>query len=279
MNAPLEVLLVDDEPALLQGLRRAAHRDVGLSVRTAVGGAAALDALAERPADVLVTDMRMPGMTGQQLLATVRDRWPGTARLVLSGQADRRDTLAALPLAHQLLAKPCRWPDLSAAIDRAGRLRRAVVDDGLRAALGALGRLALPAATRAQLRHALSAGDLAGLAALCAADVGLAAKVLQVANSPVIQQSQQLHDVAAAVNFLGPDLLGEVLGAGSPDAPADVPAEEGPFSLSALGRRALSSAGVDLSRPDPDHHARIGGTIAELWGLPHAALPHLQEAG
>lgn len=278
MNAPLEVLLVDDEPALLQGLRRAAHREVGLTVRTAVGGPAALDALTDRPADVLVTDMRMPGMTGQQLLSAVRDRWPGTARLVLSGQADRRDTLAALPLAHQLLAKPCRWPDLSAAIGRAGRLRREVADDRLRAALGALGHLAVPATTRADLDHALSAGDVRGLAGLCAADVGLAAKVLQVANSPVIQQSQQLRDVTAAVAFLGPDLLGEVLGAGSPDDHG-LPADEGPFSLSTLGRRALRSAGVDPTTPDPEHQTRIGEAIAELWGLPLAALPHLQEAG
>jgi CheY-like chemotaxis protein len=85
------ILFVDDEPDLLESLRDALRRYRHVwRVDFADGGEAALAALAAleaEPADVVVADMRMPGMDGATLLARVRDRHPTTIRMVLSGYA------------------------------------------------------------------------------------------------------------------------------------------------------------------------------------------------
>jgi DNA-binding NtrC family response regulator len=85
----LRILFVDDEPHLLDGLRRAL-RPIRREWNTAFagGGEEALVVLAREPFDVIVTDMRMPGMDGAALLHEVVERYPNMLRLVLSGQSD-----------------------------------------------------------------------------------------------------------------------------------------------------------------------------------------------
>lgn len=81
------VLCVDDEPQVLQGVGRVLRRD--FEVLTATSGAAGLAVLDEAgPISVVVSDMRMPEMDGAAFLSQVRDRWPDTTRILLTGQAD-----------------------------------------------------------------------------------------------------------------------------------------------------------------------------------------------
>src|ERR1017187_3520493 len=80
------ILFVDDEPILLDGLRRMLlpHR-ARWETMFAGGGDAALRMLEACPCDVVVTDLRMPGMDGVQFLERVRDRFPGIVRIILVG--------------------------------------------------------------------------------------------------------------------------------------------------------------------------------------------------
>lgn len=74
--------------------------------------------MAEQTVDVVVTDMRMPNMSGAALLNEVRRRYPDTVRIVLSGQSDpylNLDTVAA----QHVLSKPCDGPTLKATIEQA----------------------------------------------------------------------------------------------------------------------------------------------------------------
>lgn len=89
------VLCVDDEPSILSALRRVLRAE-GCRLLTAPGGVEALAILATESVDVVVSDMRMPGMDGAQLLARVREHWPGTARILLTGYADMDATIAAI---------------------------------------------------------------------------------------------------------------------------------------------------------------------------------------
>lgn len=57
--------------------------------------------------DVVVSDMRMPGMDGAGLLSEIKNRHPHAVRIMLTGQADEESTLRTIELAHQFLAKPC----------------------------------------------------------------------------------------------------------------------------------------------------------------------------
>lgn len=109
-TTPWTLLAVDDEPNILAALRRL-FRGTGWHVLTAGNVDEALALLATEPVNAVLSDMRMPGMDGVQLLERVSQGWPRTARLLLTGQADVDSTIAAINLGrvHRYIAKP--WND------------------------------------------------------------------------------------------------------------------------------------------------------------------------
>ena len=112
------VLLVDDEPNVLEAIQRGLRKRFELHI--ANSGAQGLKVLAEAgPFAVIVSDMRMPEMTGAQFLARAREKCPDTVRMILSGQSDLAATIAAVNEGHifRFLSKPIANEQLSAAID------------------------------------------------------------------------------------------------------------------------------------------------------------------
>ena len=102
------ILFVDDEPRVIQGLRRMLHKmGRDWEMKFAQGGPEALVLLDLEPFDVIVSDMRMPGMDGAELLAEVQRRHPQMVRIVLSGLSSHEMILKAAGSAHQFLMKPC----------------------------------------------------------------------------------------------------------------------------------------------------------------------------
>lgn len=113
------ILFVDDDPQLLSSLRNALRRDRQRWDMVFVnGGVAALAELCAITFDVMVCDLRMPGIDGARLLEVVRDESPRTRRLILSGTADMDALESARSIAHELLCKPCTSAELRAAITR-----------------------------------------------------------------------------------------------------------------------------------------------------------------
>jgi two-component system, NtrC family, response regulator HupR/HoxA len=100
------VLLVDDEPRSVDAMRRTLDED--FRVLTACGAEAARSWLERTPVDVILCDQRMPGLTGVQFLKEVRERWPDTVRIIISGYSDSEDIVAGINEAgiHQYLLKP-----------------------------------------------------------------------------------------------------------------------------------------------------------------------------
>jgi YesN/AraC family two-component response regulator len=117
------ILFVDDEPKVLDGLRRMLYplRDEW-HVVFATNGRQALQLLSESDYDVLVTDVRMPDMSGIELLQEVVNQFPGVVRLVLSGTTDPAMLAHSVPLAHRYLVKPCDPATLRATVEEAVRL-------------------------------------------------------------------------------------------------------------------------------------------------------------
>lgn len=109
-SPPWVVLCVDDEPNILSALRRLL-RPAGYRVLVADGGAAALEIMASEPVDMVVSDMRMPHMTGAEFLGLVKDRWPDAVRVLLTGYADMASTVDAINRGeiYRYVTKP--WVD------------------------------------------------------------------------------------------------------------------------------------------------------------------------
>lgn len=107
---PATILLVDDEPSILSALRRQLRKP-DLRILTAEGGAAGLVFLESEAVDLVISDMRMPGMDGVQFLEQVRQRWPKVVRILLTGYADIGSTIGAINRGeiHRYISKP--WDD------------------------------------------------------------------------------------------------------------------------------------------------------------------------
>ncbi|HLD66455.1 MAG TPA: EAL domain-containing protein [Pseudomonas sp.] len=101
------LLLVDDEPGVLNALNRAL-RPEGYRILTAIGGEEALELLALHRVQVIVVDQRLPGMTGTELLSTVKALHPDTIRIVLSGYTDLKVVVEAVNRGaiYKFLSKP-----------------------------------------------------------------------------------------------------------------------------------------------------------------------------
>jgi DNA-binding NtrC family response regulator len=126
-RAPKRVLFVDDEVEVLDGLRDALRRyRRAWKMRFVSGGATAIAALEAEPADVIVSDIQMPGMDGAELLALVQERYPATIRIVLSGYANTASITRAATVAHRILAKPCNVDDLGLVIERSCALHELI---------------------------------------------------------------------------------------------------------------------------------------------------------
>jgi len=121
------VLIVDDDRALLQALPEALRlRLGGVTVETADCGAGALDRIAVRDYDAIVTDIKMPGMDGLELLAEIRTRRPDTPTLMITAYGENDLVVGALRGgACDFIQKPVDRDYLIAALQRAMETREA----------------------------------------------------------------------------------------------------------------------------------------------------------
>lgn len=208
------ILFVDDEPLVLDGLKRMLHpQRREWTMQFAHGGAAALELLAADPYDVILTDMRMPGMDGAALLTEVARRYPATIRIVLSGQTDETAALRTMPVAHQFLMKPCDVATLRDVIGRTVGLRDLLADPVLREIAGEIDVLPPLPATYLILNRLLgsSSASVSEISEVVCRDPGLSSKLLQVVNSSFFGQRREVSSVAQACTLLGTGLIRNIV--------------------------------------------------------------------
>lgn len=117
------VLLVDDEPRILSALQRALRRE-GYQLLTADTPQEALRRVASEPVDCILSDHKMPGMTGMQLMAAIAERHPAIVRLMLTGWNQEIDPAGLEQLGiRAVLPKP--WNDA----ELKSTLRKALQED------------------------------------------------------------------------------------------------------------------------------------------------------
>lgn len=270
------VLFVDDEPNVLQGLRRMLRgKGREWTMGFANGGPEALAMMGASPSDVIVTDMRMPGMGGPELLARIRDEWPRAVRMVLSGHSDHEAAVRATGVAHQYLTKPCEAATLVAAIDRAMQLRRFVQDPDLVAFVTSIGSLPVLPEIHRRIGAALQDPQvcLRRIGAMIEEDVALSAKILHVVNSSFFGAPREVASAGEAAVLLGAEVLSAlVLGmhlfddAHAPGGGAGLSrrlAAEA-LTVSSLARRIAVDIGADRRETDEAFLAGMLHGIGDL---------------
>jgi HD-like signal output (HDOD) protein len=200
------LLFVDDERPVLDGLRSRLRPLHGRwNMEFVESGALAIEQMQEQPFDVIVSDMRMPGMDGAKLLEIVSQRWPQTIRIVLSGYAELDQTVRLVPFAHQYLSKPCQPKQLENVIERCLRLHEMLNQPRLRSIVGRIRTLPSLPTVYAALQNIVKDDNmtLSDVAKIVSADSALAARVLQIVNSAFFRLARRISNIEQAVSYLG----------------------------------------------------------------------------
>src|SRR5260221_7430114 len=172
-------------------------------------GAKALEVMSQSPMDVVVSDMRMPGMNGAELLGEVMKRHPKTVRLILSGHADQDLILKCVGATHQYLSKPCDPYTLKAAVLRALALQNSVHDEKLQQLISQLDRLPSIPSLYTEILEKLQDAEVAtdAIGGIIAKDMGMTAKILKLVNSSFFGLRRQISSAAEAVAYIGIDSI------------------------------------------------------------------------
>jgi HD-like signal output (HDOD) protein len=200
------ILFVDDDRDLLDGLRTRLYKHRhDWNMKFLVSGAEALATFEQQHVDLIVSDVRMPGMDGGQLLSTVKQRWPTTVRIIVSGYSDPTQAVRLTSLAHQYVAKPCDDRQLENIIERCFNLQDLLAQEPLRKVVGRIGKLPAMPKTYGRLQAALAqpsvtAGEVGDIVN---ADAAIASKVLQITNSAFFRLRKPMVRIKDAVTYLG----------------------------------------------------------------------------
>lgn len=270
------ILFVDDEERVLQGLGRMLRpMRTAWAMEFARGGEEALALLARAPADVLVTDMRMPGMDGSELLARVRECFPTTVRIILTGQASREAILRCVRVAHRQLAKPCNAEVLKRTVSQACAFRDRLRDDPLAAAIARVESVpGLPALYR-DLEDELRSAEpsLPRVDAVIRQDLGMVVSLLKMANSPLFGLQGRVAGLVRASSWLGLENIKDLMFTAQVFSVADPETVGGPFvdRLWAHGQAtgALARAIAEQEHADEEtvEESALAGLLHDLGKL------------
>lgn len=272
-EATKRILFVDDEVGVLQGLERMLFEMGDTWNMVFVDSAQkALDELSDAEFDVIVSDMRMPGMDGATLLSHVHDEYPNVVRIILTGHSEIEATLRAMPVAHSFLTKPCKPSVLEEVVRRSCNLQALLQDDALRTLVGGVAGLPVKPEVYTRLTEAIADPhiDMAHIARIVTRDVALASKVLHLTNSSFFGSRRKFVSVEQAVTFIGIRMLRKVVLAAEVFSAFSPKQSLGGLSLDYEQRHGLACAGIARRiAPDPElaEYAFLAGMLHDIGKL------------
>ena len=204
------ILFVDDEPSMLRVLKMGMRSMAGVwDMEFACDGEEALTLISQRKFDVVVTDMRMPGINGAQLLNHVLRLHPQTIRIVLSGYSDLSEVVNCVGLTHQFLENPCSLEDLKNCLKRVTLVKSRLAHDKLCELTASLKNLPSLPELYLEIADALQSPTASAqrIADIASKDPALSAKLLQLSNSAYFGFSRKVFTVAEAVQLLGVSVI------------------------------------------------------------------------
>jgi len=237
------ILFVDDERHLLDGLKRSLRSQRNVWEMTfATSGEEAIRLTDAQHFDVVVADMRMPGMTGAELLERLSEHHPDMIRLILSGHSDETLILKAVPYAHQFLSKPCEADVIKHVITRSLKLKSLVEDGRVQALVSQTRSLPTLPELYVELTDLLNSDRVSvqQVGEVIGQDPAMVSKILQMVNSAFFGIGHHISSPAQAATMLGTETLrGLVLSAGIFMQFDTKALNVGGFTLEALHRHSL----------------------------------------
>jgi putative nucleotidyltransferase with HDIG domain len=199
------ILFVDDDRNVLDGLRRMLYSmRQQWKMEFVMVASDALKVMAHTHYDVIVSDLRMPGMDGIDLLEKVREKYPDTIRFMLSGYAEQTTQGRAAKCVHQYISKPCNAEHLKNMVSRAVVLRDRLKSKKVTEIVSSLRSLPVMPDTYQEVIEMLgSECSSRQIGKIIARDIGMSSKILQVVNSAFYGRSSNIVDPIHAVVYLG----------------------------------------------------------------------------
>lgn len=207
------ILFVDDEPNILHGLNRSLR-----SLRHewkmdfVDNGSKAIDFVTNNKVDIIVSDMRMPGMNGADLLAYIQQYHPLIVRIILSGQATHETIIKAASSAQYYITKPCTTEILISCITQACKLIHSNLNTEDKVACSKTQYLPRSYRLTQQIISSLSnpSLDIEALTEIVKKDISMASKALHLVNTGFFGNSNQICSIAEVTGILGVDILREL---------------------------------------------------------------------
>ncbi len=206
----MKILFVDDDRKILDGLQRMLRPMRGeWEMKFTESGQEALQLLEQSNFEVIVSDMRMPGMTGAQLFDEVSKRYPHVVRIILSGQSDKEAILQSVGTTHLYLSKPCDADLLKETIARTYALRSLLGSESLKSLISQIKSIPCLPSVYVELMDELKSEEasIQKIGQIISRDVGMCAKILQLANSSFFGSKKYLATPAQAVVYLGYEFI------------------------------------------------------------------------
>lgn len=205
-----KIVFVDDESAILQAMRRMlrGHRDKW-DMQFIDNGHDAIEYMSSNPVHAIVSDMRMPGMNGAELLNWVKRQRPEVIRIALSGHSDAQMTMESLGATHQFISKPADPGQIECTLMRTLKLRKTLRDKAvLEVVTGMQGIPALPNIYN-ELTALISRDDFGmdEVGAIIEKDIALSASLLKVVNSAFFGFFGHVESPSQAASVLGVQML------------------------------------------------------------------------
>lgn len=197
------ILLVDDERPVLKALKRSLMQS-GLNIFMAESGQAALEILAHQKMDLIISDMRMPDMNGHRLLQKVKEKYPSTIRLILSGYADENEINRAMldGSSKMYLLKPWDSQVLSKTIHQLLDVRELLQNKNLLEIINKIdGLCGLPRICNKVMDMINQDMSVEQIAAVIEEDPVVTAQILHIANSSFY--GIKTGSIKQAVTYLG----------------------------------------------------------------------------
>jgi HD-like signal output (HDOD) protein len=261
------IIFVDDDQNILQGIRRMLRpmrREWNLTF--ANSGSEALDILKDELYDAIVSDTRMPGMNGVELLNEVRELYPNVIRIGLSGHTDDDLALESTRTTHQQLVKPCESDVLKETISKALQMRLKVKNDSLNNFITKTDSLPSLPRLYQEITEVMQteSGSLADVATIISKDIAMTAKILQLVNSAFFGLARHVESTQEAVMYLGYDvirglvltikLFSEMESANQSGIDLDELWNRS-FSIAGIAKHVAKLAGLDSKSQDYSHMA------------------------